>query len=207
MLQGPSSSPLGCPEPRRVCGKRDGTCVAERAGKLREDRQVGVQSHPLDPTHAQGRIAHSCLSRPNSRSTPPRLLYSALDRAVWRGMSGCKRSAFDPPLGRRHAARASAASSVSARSKRRPKPRTKPRPKPSKRQKPSRTPAVTPTTQAASLSFPPMSTALTWTAQSRWSETTLMASTGTATARRVTLADRTARPISPRGLPSVRRAR
>jgi hypothetical protein len=42
----------------------------------------------------KGSIDHSCLSRPNSRSTEPRWWYSVLDRAVVRRTSGWRRSAL-----------------------------------------------------------------------------------------------------------------
>jgi hypothetical protein len=37
-----------------------------------EDRHIGVQSRPVQATHAQRASAHSCVKRPNSRSTAER---------------------------------------------------------------------------------------------------------------------------------------
>src|SRR4051812_43575317 len=89
----PSSS-IRCSLALAIFATNDGTTAdmaassqpnpVERRHELREDRQVGVQPHPLDAAHAQGQQQPFCLSRPNSRSTAPRLAYSALDRAVWR---------------------------------------------------------------------------------------------------------------------------
>ena len=46
---------------------------SERESKPGEDGEVGVQSDATNVTDPGGRSDHSCLSRPNSRSTGPRL--------------------------------------------------------------------------------------------------------------------------------------
>lgn len=49
-----------------------------------------------------GSMAHSCFSRPNSRSTAPRLRYRPFQRGVSRGMSVCRRSALIQTLAGEH---------------------------------------------------------------------------------------------------------
>jgi len=53
-----------------------------------------MQPDPGEPPDAQGSIPHSCLSRPNSRSTAPRWWYRPFHRPVPLGMSVCSRDAF-----------------------------------------------------------------------------------------------------------------
>jgi hypothetical protein len=57
---------------------------SQRARQLGEDRQVGMEPHPLDPSHRSGSSAHSFLSLPNSRSpaTAPTLDCSNLPGRV-----------------------------------------------------------------------------------------------------------------------------
>lgn len=76
--------------------ERHGPAARQGRSQLRQDRQVGVEPHPLQPPNPQGRSDHSCFNRPNSRSTAPRWWYSDLNRSVVRGTSGCSRSALTP---------------------------------------------------------------------------------------------------------------
>jgi hypothetical protein len=74
-------------------GERYGSRPCERTREPGEDRQVGVQPHSIQ-TPRGGASAQSFLRRPNSRSTAARRPQRAAQRGVWRGISGCRRSAL-----------------------------------------------------------------------------------------------------------------
>jgi hypothetical protein len=84
------------------------SALSRQASLARIVRSAWSWTRPM-PRTRRGSSAHSCLRRPNSHSTAPRLRYRSLNRLLSRGMSGCSlsaRSHIEPglhsPVGQRH---------------------------------------------------------------------------------------------------------
>jgi hypothetical protein len=89
-----SHSRAGCSQERPAkwgpsSGEFDGSCPGERAGGLGEDRQVGMEPSPIQPTKPGAVTGRFLLGASEPTLYGGAAQFSAAQQGVARGMSGC----------------------------------------------------------------------------------------------------------------------